>query len=132
MGKKKQTSPYFTSCMEYWNNWYIRETGLVPKIDGSQGKALKEILKYFESNYQESTSEQCFIAILDNWKRLSNFNQQFRSLREINSRLNNILNEIKNGTVTAKNSMADSNKRNLSELAIRAEEALRSIGGINN
>lgn len=113
---KKQTDTTHKDCMKIWFDWYVEKTGITPKIDGSQGMALKQIITYFKTTYPDYTPQQCLKALLINWDKLTPFNQKFKEIRAINSQLTNLLEDIYNGKSNSKNQqlsnkLADENNR---------------------
>lgn len=108
--------------MQIWYEWYKSKTGITPKINGSQGLAIKEIVKYFESTYPEYTPQKCLQTLLNNWDRLSPFNQKFKEIRSINSQLTNLLEDLKNGKSTKQTAI-------ISDIDRMAAETLREIQG---
>ena len=86
--------------------------GIVPKIDKTQGKSLKEIIAHFKSVvtakakqnnilYNESElSEKMLEAwnyVLDNWDSIEPYLRKKTKLSQISSEIQNILNQIRNG-----------------------------------
>jgi hypothetical protein len=76
------------------------KTDCPAKIDGTQGKAAKEIIKYLQGASKDKSDEgvvNTWNYILSNWSRLEPFKQKKLKLSEINTDLINIINELKNG-----------------------------------
>lgn len=86
-------------------NGFCKEKFDAPaKINGVEGKATKEIIKYLKSISKNKgfDSEEAvlnsFKFILNNWDKLDSFLQKQIKLSQINSNLPNIINQLKNGT----------------------------------
>ncbi len=97
----------------YWDWFKERNDGVPPKIDGIEGKATKQLVKYFESVSkskagdtvllpQEVQKQVCemFMYILNRWSSLEPFLQKQTKLAQINSNITNIINFLKNGHKT--------------------------------
>ena len=75
-----------------------------PKINGAEGKALKEIIKYLSEI--TSTQEEALTVwqqLLAGWNQLEDFYQQQNQLKQINSNLTTILIQLKNGNTKTGN-----------------------------
>lgn len=98
-GEKKET-PY-QPCMDIYNKFILKKTGASAKIDGQQGKALKEIISYLSSQEKIAGDQEKIIEawqyILNNHDKTDNFLQGQIKLSQINSNIINILSQIKNG-----------------------------------
>jgi hypothetical protein len=69
-----------------------------PKINATEGKALKELIKYLNSI--SSTKDEAlniWKQLLNNWKCLDEFYQNQNQLKQINSNLTTLLIQLKNG-----------------------------------
>lgn len=88
----------FTKCKYLYWQWHIDKVGFKPQMDGSDLKGLKLIIGFFysiEDSYDNIY--QNFESVLlkyDSWDR---FDKNNTRLRQINSRLTNIINYLKNG-----------------------------------
>lgn len=92
--EKKQA---FTEMMAIYYEWFKEKRSFTPRIDGSDGKALKQIVDYlFTLNEDKQGAVDTFRYILDNWDRLSEFYQKGVRLRQINGNLVNIIDFFKN------------------------------------
>ncbi len=94
--------PAYSLCMKIYNDFILEKLGVKAKIDGTQGKALKNIIKYLKSNIKEKpTSEQAicdaFEIIFQKYDRWGKFYQDQLKLNQIDSNLINIIKLIKNG-----------------------------------
>lgn len=89
----------FTECIEVYNN-FIKELtgGAGAKIDGVQGKAMISIIKYVKTQMKDPASKvaDSLAAIFNNWKKLEPFLQNQTTLTAINSKLQDIIIQIKN------------------------------------
>lgn len=99
----------YTRCMAVYCTWFEKEFGTGAKIDGQQGKAMKDLIAYFRVQVNkklitepatekeiEDGIEASFRAVFEHWNRLELFYQQKTKLSEINSNIQNIIVQIKN------------------------------------
>lgn len=94
----KEPNPTFTECMGIYCSWVKQITQVPAKIDATQGKALKYIIKYLKSIDDDPKKIAInFTAILSKYDKWDNFHKKQLKLTEINSNLVNIINFIKNG-----------------------------------
>lgn len=106
--KITKVSSLYTDCMEIYAKWFESRFTIGPKIDGQQGKALKDLISYIttqvkkkpetvlsESDVEERV-KQNLQWIFDNWDKLEVFYQQKTKLSEISSNIQNIIVQIKN------------------------------------
>ena len=104
----KEPSVY-TRCMDVYAKWFEAEFGTGPKIDGQQGKAMKDLIAYFKIQVVKKFNgepaseteiddgiEASFRAVFEHWNRLELFYQQKTKLSEISSNIQNIIVQIKN------------------------------------
>lgn len=88
-------------CMNIYNDWMLKTTGATAKIDGRQGKALKEILSWLSIQDKVSGDREKIIEswqwILNSWDKIEPFLQKQKTLSQINTNLNNITDQLKNG-----------------------------------
>lgn len=118
---KKEDSALFTACMEIYHKWFVTSNdGITPKIDGAQGKALKSIIRELrkqvigKNEYNKEHNVKAYIAdmseeviaskiidswntIFHNWHYVSDWQKKNTRLSDINSQLQNITTEIRNG-----------------------------------
>lgn len=99
--EEKLVSDY-TSCMDVYFDFIKQETGVPPKIDGAEGKALKSIVAYLlkletVKNGEKKCSE-VLGYIFENWRSVDPFHQKQLKLVQVNSNLVNIIASLKNGT----------------------------------
>lgn len=84
-------------------DFFLSKTGINPKINGQDGKAVKELIPYLTNQSLEKNelgAEKSFKFILDNWSKVEPFLQSQMKLSQINSNINNIINQLKNGKHT--------------------------------
>lgn len=78
----------------------IKETGYKPSFTKVEGKKLKELIKFFESQTKEEDKSEfvlrCFKAIFNNWHLLDDYLRKQVKLQQILSNITNILYQIKN------------------------------------
>ncbi|MCO5229576.1 MAG: hypothetical protein M9958_00330 [Chitinophagales bacterium] len=107
----------FTNLMEIYSTWYQSHTGISPRINGTTGMHLNQIIAYLQKQSVEATEVQLvFESILNSWDKLPDFYQAQTELRQINSNLNIILNFLKNGQSDSKskaNSLSDDFRRSI-------------------
>lgn len=88
----------FKLMMDEYVAFYEQKTELKPLLNGTSGKALKMIITALKKTCAD---DQEVIAvwqtILANWNKLDEFYAQQLELRQINSNLNTILRQVKNG-----------------------------------
>lgn len=104
--EEKKPSLY-TACMEIYANWFEARFSIGPKIDGQQGKALKNLIAYITNQVKkkpEVTIDDTEVEqrvknnwqwIFDNWDKLEDFHQKKTKLSEISSNIQNIIIQIK-------------------------------------
>lgn len=89
----------YKPCTDLFFEFYKNVLQLPPpKFDGAEGKALKTIIIYFRDNLppdDEMRAQTALKWVFDNWKLLPKFYQEQISLKQINSRLLQMINEIK-------------------------------------
>ncbi|MCT4580818.1 MAG: hypothetical protein N4A35_05315 [Flavobacteriales bacterium] len=97
---------------------YIRfyekfSNGLKPKITNVEGAALKQIISYL--NDVSATEDEALVVwkqVFTYWERLDEFYKNQIQLKQINSNLNTILIQIKDGNSTRKNQQTANNNAN--------------------
>jgi len=99
--------PAYSLCMKIYNDFILEKLGVKAKIDGTQGKALKSIIKYLKSNIKEKPASKqaicdAFEIIFQKYDRWGKFYQGQLKLNQIDSNLINIIKLIKNGKSTEK------------------------------
>lgn len=101
--EKNEKNILYQSAIDIYCKWIENDFGFKAKIDGAQGNALKSILSYlkkFRGNNQSDDDQvlRDLEAIFKHWKRLDKFIQGQTKLTQINSNLQNIINQLKNET----------------------------------
>lgn len=98
----------YSPCLLIYFTFIKQRTGVCPKMSGGEGKALKELIAYFELIVIDKEDPQAvpkaFQYLFDNWQKLDPFLQGQLKLMQINSNITNILNQIRNGKPSAKES----------------------------
>jgi hypothetical protein len=95
------SSGLYQSLSKMYFEWHQKRLDIKPQFDGSDGTALKQIIKYFETLEAGSENiEKNFSALLSNFDKWDKFHQGQTRLRQINSNLTNIINTLKNGKAT--------------------------------
>lgn len=96
---QKSAHPNYASCIKLYDD-FVKSKGFNPKITAADGKAMNELISFFESfesvKSGTHTLESCFDLIFSNWEHLTPFLQSQINLRQINSYINNILDGIRN------------------------------------
>ena len=89
----------FNNCKSFYFSWYRKRFGISADFDGSDAKALKDIIKYL--HIHEAGPENVlknWTSLLDSFDKWDKFHQGQTRLRQINSNKSNIINLLKNGT----------------------------------
>lgn len=97
----KSKDAFFAPARKAWMEFYRKQSGLDYRFLAADGKALKDIGKYLKD--LSGTDEEAlasFKFILQRWNRLDPFYRKNADLKFINSQLNKIVNQLKNGTNT--------------------------------
>jgi len=109
MKKTTKADPLYEPFMKFYYEWVQTMKGFKPQVDGGDGKALNQIIKYFRGISQDDVALlQAWEAIFNNYNKWDKFHQGQIRLRQVNSNLTNIINTIKNGkTSTGTKSIAE-------------------------
>ncbi len=78
-----------------WFGFYEKNVGIKPRFNGSDGRHLKEIIKYLQD--LENDTERAYniwLIILSHWDQLDDFFKQNKDLPFINSQLNKIIQNV--------------------------------------
>ncbi len=95
---EKLNSSYSLFNMAYFE-FYERLNSIKPRFNAAEGKALKSIIKHLtELSTNEQEALATWEAMLNNWHKLEDFYSKQMELRQINSNINIILRQLKNGT----------------------------------
>lgn len=110
-----------------YSEWHKTAIGIPIKMNGADGKAMKEIITYLKTatSEKETTPIAAWQFILDNYNRWDKFHQNQTKLTQINYNLINILNSIKNGTSNSNHQSAS-----LEAEARRTAEELAAFGKV--
>jgi hypothetical protein len=94
--EKKTPVTLLKQVLDIYYTWYKDKLGIVPKINGTENNALKEIIKHIgRMSQNEAEIINTWGVILSNWDMLPEFYQNQTELRQINQNLNIILRTIK-------------------------------------
>lgn len=89
---------------KFLNEWFLFYEGfkdIKPKFTGADGKQLKEIISYLKSvSADDNEALEVWKTILLKWVDLSEFHKKNTDLKYISSRLNVIIDEIKQSNNT--------------------------------
>lgn len=100
---EQKSKTIFKELMDQYHSWYLKRTGIAPKIDGVSGKHLKQLITHLRKQCMDDNEViAVFATILNHWKELPDFYQSQMELRQINSNINIILNTLKNGKSDSK------------------------------
>lgn len=116
---KKKTPPkpkpvedlIYKKCTEIYFEWFEKLSGVKPKFDAIDGASLKKIISYFKSIHHDAndgTDEfeevtKMFSIIFLKWETIDPFFKKQTKLNQINSNLQNIINDIKNKHTSRRN-----------------------------
>lgn len=86
----------YKSFMDLYYNFFKELNGFPPKINATEGKAMKGIIEYLiQCSENSDKALKAFEYVLSHWKDLSEFTQRRMRLCDINSNMVNILVELK-------------------------------------
>ncbi len=102
----KPANTLYSKMIEQYDKFCLNKTGVGCKIDGVQGKSMKRIIKFLETQCKkkdeklenEELDNKVLLAweyILLNWDKLDDFNRGRIKLTEIDSNMLNILIKLK-------------------------------------
>lgn len=98
-GKKKQAPKTDSQYKHYVSDWFLfyhQVNQVEPKFTATDGKAIKAIMKHFESiSDSPEDARASWQAILVNWKTLPDFYRRKTDLVFINAKLNEIITHLK-------------------------------------
>ena len=103
-------SSFYSSAMNFYNDWFINRFNLKPQIDGIDGKGLKTIESFLKKNFpaaDDNTILEAFKAVLNDWDNVDPFYQKQARLRQIASNMTNIIVSIKSKSNGTKEAYAD-------------------------
>ena len=130
---KTVPDPIYKKCTEIYFEWFEKLSGVKPKFDAIDGASLKKIISYFKSihhdandgtdEFQEVT--KMFSIIFLKWEKIDPFYQKQTKLNQINSNLQNIINDIKNKHTSRRN--ANSKDKSVDSRVERVQGAFSRI-----
>ena len=130
---KTVPDPIYKKCAEIYFEWFEKLSGVKPKFDAIDGASLKKIISYFKSihhdandgtdEFQEVT--KMFSIIFLKWETIDPFYQKQTKLNQINSNLQNIINDIKNKHTSRRN--ANSKDKSVDSRVERVQGAFSRI-----
>lgn len=114
----KQVDGLYTKMVEIYFAWFQSYSGVKPKFGAIEGVAMKQIINYFKSIHKDAndgTNEfdevtKMFRIIFDRWNLIDPFYQEQTKVTQINSNLQNIIIQIKNGRKRKSDSKDKSNE----------------------
>ena len=130
---KPVPDPIYKKCTEIYFEWFEKLSGVKPKFDAIDGASLKKIISYFKSihhdandgtdEFQEVT--KMFSIIFLKWETIDPFYQKQTKLNQINSNLQNIINDIKNKHTVKRN--ASSKDKSVGARVARVQDSFSRI-----
>lgn len=106
--KKSTSSSVYKKCIDLYDQFCREKLNAGCKIDGAQGKAMKQIIQYLLKNAPTGSSQEVIYTwthILLSWDQLDKFYKSQMKLTQINSNLINIINQLKNGKYAKHNAL---------------------------
>jgi len=129
--EKEEKNPLHSQCVKIYFDWYKKMFDMEPQFDGSDGKAMNNIINYLKKNVKKNeggaengVNEELIIksweVILGKYNSWDKFYRKQRRVRQIESNLSNLINNIRHGTQSGHTE---------SELSEEIENFLRERGG---
>ena len=96
----------YAKMVEIYFDWFKGLSGVSPKFGQAEGASMKQIINYLKILYKDNRSEgenefeevtKMFSFIFSHWNLIDQFLQKQTKLTQINSNIQNIINDIKNG-----------------------------------
>ena len=96
----------YARMVEIYFDWFKGLSGVSPKFGQAEGASLKQLINYFKILYKANKKEgenefdevtKMFSFIFSHWNLIDPFYQKQTKLTQINSNIQNIINDIKNG-----------------------------------
>ena len=101
--KQTPQSLYSQFMGEYFKFYEDYSKGIPPKITGAEGKALKQVIAYLtDISATDAEALEVWRQIFANWDKLDEFYQQQIQIRQINSNLNTLIIQLKDGKPSQK------------------------------
>ena len=110
---KSDDGKLYSKMVEIYFDWFVKLSGVKPKFGVAEGSAMKQIINYFKTIYKDNHSEgetefeevtKMLQYIFKYWHLIDPFYQKQTKLTQINSNIQNIINDIKNGHKRKSNS----------------------------
>ena len=126
----KSVHPCYSPCIKIYDDWLKQKTGVGMKMNGREGKAMNTIINFISSQEKVAADPKIIIEswqfILSNFHKLTPFHQNRIKLSDIDTDLQNIINQLKNGT--AKHSTESDPTRSFAGLKDSISEYLSGTG----
>ena len=131
---KSDDGKLYSKMVEIYFDWFVKLSGVKPKFGVAEGSAMKQIINYFKTIYKDNHSEgetefeevtKMLQYIFKYWHLIDPFLQKQTKVTQINSNIQNIINDIKNG-----HKRKSSNNKDKSEHA-RGERLQKSFNRID-
>ena len=130
---KAVPDPIYKKCTEIYFEWFEKLSGVKPKFDAIDGASLKKIISYFKSIHRDANDQtdefeevtKMFSIIFLKWETIDPFYQKQTKLNQINSNLQNIINDIKNKHTSRRN--ANSKDKSVDSRVERVQGAFSRI-----
>ena len=130
---KTVPDPIYKKCTEIYFEWFEKLSGVKPKFDAIDGASLKKIISYFKSIHRDANDQtdefeevtKMFSIIFLKWETIDPFFQKQTKLNQINSNLQNIINDIKNKHTSRRN--ANSKDKSVDSRVERVQGAFSRI-----
>ncbi len=95
---KEQTKTLYSQFMDAYFHFYETQVEIKPRINSVEGKAMKSIISHLQNICTDNVeSFRTWQVLLSNWHKLETFYAKQIELRQINSNINSIIRQIKNG-----------------------------------
>lgn len=103
---KSEDGKLYSEMVNIYFKWFEGLSGVKPKFGQAEGASMKQIINYFKILYKDNRSEgenefeevtKMFSFIFSHWNLIDPFLQKQTKLTQINSNIQNIINDIKNG-----------------------------------
>ncbi len=97
--KRKKTNHFYKEALRLWNDFFVKRSGLPYRFTVADGVALSKIGKHLASLHAGDEKQALLIweYLLKHWDKLDEFYRNTPDLKFINSQLNRILIQLKNG-----------------------------------
>ena len=94
---KSSTQSAYKEFVEVWFDFYQRINGHVPDFKGTDGRALKQLIAYFQKLHpgDDLAALGTWKALLGQWKHLPEFYRKKTDIVFINAKINEIITHLK-------------------------------------